>query len=31
VFVASARPALSVDLQLGHSFKAPPKVPCDCL
>jgi len=30
LFVAAARPTLSVDWQLGHSFKTP-KVPCDCL
>jgi len=30
LFVAAARPTLSVDRQLGHSFKMP-KVPCDCL
>jgi len=30
VFVAAARPTLSVDRQLGHSFKTP-KVPCGCL
>jgi len=29
VFVAAARPTLSVNRQLGHSFKTP-KVPCDC-
>jgi len=30
VFVAAARPTLSVDRQLGHSFKTH-KVPCDWL
>jgi len=30
LFVAAARPTLSVDRLLGHSFKTP-KVPCDCL
>jgi len=30
LFVAAARPTLSVDRQLGHSFKTP-KVPRDCL
>jgi len=30
LFVAAARPTLSVDRQLDHSFKTP-KVPCDCL
>jgi len=30
VFVAVARPTLSVDRLLGYSFKTP-KVACDCL
>jgi len=30
VFIAVAKPSLSVDRQLGHSF-ATRKVPCDCL
>jgi len=30
VFVAAARPTLSVGRQLGHSFKTP-KVPWECL
>jgi len=29
-FVEAGRPTLSVDRQLGHSFKTP-TVPCDCL
>ena len=30
MFIAAARPTLSVDRLLGHSFKTR-KVPCDCL